>query len=316
MNICRLARATALALSTIAAGASAQAFPSRNITVLWTYPPAGSPYVALRLVTDDLAARTGRTIVVDPRPGGGGATGMTALARAEADGHTIAMTAKGAVMVNPYVTPELGWTPTSFAPIGRTFTTPVIMVSDPNFPAKNLADLIRMAKERPETVSIAVSGALNRITIAQLEAATGAKFLQVPVTNVARNSIMGGHINAGFEAPSSVKGLAQEGKIRAIAIGSLQRFHYMPDVPTISETVPGIDASTWFAFFAPKGTPADRVAWFSREINTTLKRPAITAKLQELGYDVTPDTTKAFEDYLAKEAPVFEKLIRDYKITN
>jgi tripartite-type tricarboxylate transporter receptor subunit TctC len=313
----KLSCCAALLLAAAATLASAQQFPTKNVTFIWPYPPAGSPYVAARLLADDLAARSGRAFVVDPRPGGGGATGMTALYRAEGDGHTIVLVSKGAVLVSPYVMPDLGWTPTSFAPVGRFFSTPIAIVSDPNFPAKTLGDLIRLAKDKPGTVSMAISGAMNRVWAAQIEGASGARFLIVPVTTVARNSIMGGHINSGFEAPSSIKGLAQEGKIRALAIGSLQRFAYMPDVPTIAETVPGIDATTWFAVLAPKGTPADRVAWLNREFNATLKKPEIASKIQEMAYDLTsPETPKAFEDYLAKEAPAYEKLIRDNKITN
>jgi tripartite-type tricarboxylate transporter receptor subunit TctC len=309
----------ALVLSAIGAAfgfvsVHAQQFPSKNISILSTFQLGGAPEVPLRLITEDITKRTGRTFVLESRPGGGGAVGLTALHRAEADGHTLAYTFTGALLVNPYTTPDLGWNPTSFSPVGRIFFSPIIFVGDTKFPARNFADVIRIARQKPESVSIAIGGSGNKIGLAQIEAATGVKFLWVPVTNQPRVNVLGGHTNLGIETPASVKGLVEEGKITAIAMGSLTRFDYMPNVPTVSETVPGFENGFWFGFLAPPGTPADRVAWLNREINASATSPAIAAKLKELALQPIVETPQQNDAYLRKTGPEFEKIIRAHNI--
>ncbi len=296
-------------------GALAQQFPTKNITITTSFPATGTPITYLRLITDDISTRTGRTIVVDPKPAAFGSAGLSALQRADADGHSIAFVTTGALLVNPFTIPGLEWRPTSFTAIARVFGTPILLLGDPNIPVKTLADAIRQARDKPESISVATAGALNRITLAQIEAATGAKFLAVPIASP-RANIMGGQINLGFDAPSSSKALVLDGKLRAIAMGSLQRSAYMPDVPTIAETVPGVEAATWFGFIGPKGIPADRLAWLHREITTSLQKPAVADKLRESGYDLISESPAQFADYLVKIEPVFDKIIRDYKISN
>ena len=207
----------------MAGGAAAQAFPSKNITVMSTFQLGGSPEVPLRLIADDITKRTGKIFILESRPGGGGAVGLTTLNRAEPDGHTMAYTFTGGLLVNPYTTKDLGWDPMSFAPVARIFNSPIIIIGDPKFPARTMADIIRMAKEKPETISIAMGGSGNKIGLAQLDMATGAKFLWVPVANQIRTNVLGSHVNLGIETPSSVKGLIDEGKVTAIGVGSLKR---------------------------------------------------------------------------------------------
>ena len=312
----RRVAALAFVVTLLAASAAvAQQYPSKNITVATSFPATGTPITYLRLITEDMAARTGRTIVVEPRSAAYGSAGLSTLHRADPDGYLLGFVTTGALLVNPYTITGLDWKPTSFTGVARVFSTPIILLGDPNIAAKTLADAIKQARDKPESISVATAGALNRITLAQIESATGAKFLQVPIAS-ARASLMGGQINLGFDAPSSAKALVQDGKLRGIAMGSLQRSTYMPDVPTITETVPGVEASTWFGFIAPKGIPADRLAWLQREIGLSMRNPAIVQKLQESGYDAITETPAQFNDYLSKAEPQFEKIIRDYKITN
>jgi len=311
-------RITAAIAATAAAftftNAQAQQFPSKNITVMSTFQLGGAPEVPLRMIAEDIQKRVGRTMVLESRPGGGGAVGMTALKNAEPDGHTLAYTFTGAVLVNPYTTKDLGWTPTSFSPVGRIFFSPIILVGDPKFPAKNMADVLRLAKQKPESVSIAIGGSGNKIGLAQIEAATGVKFLWVPVTNTVFTNVLSGVTNLGIETPSTVKAQIEAGKVTAVAMGSAKRFDYMPNVPTISENVPGFENGFWFAFFAPPGTPADRVNWLNREIMASARSPAISARLKDLGLQQVLETPQEFDAYLRKTGPEFEKIIRDHKI--
>lgn len=294
--------------------AQAQQFPTKNINVLSTFQLGGAPEVPLRMIAEDFQKRLSRTLVLESRPGGGGAVGMTALKNAEPDGHTLAYTFTGAVLVNPYTVKDLGWGPTSFAPIGRIFFSPIILVGDPKFPARNMADVLKMAKAKPESVSIAIGGSGNKIGLAQIEAATGVKFLWVPVTNTVFTNVLTGTTNLGIETPSTVKAQIEAGKVTAIGMGSKTRFDYMPNVPAIAETVPGFENGFWFAFFAPPGTPADRVAWLNREIMNAVKSPAITARMKDLGLQQVVETQQDFDGYLRKTGPEFEAIIRKHNI--
>jgi tripartite-type tricarboxylate transporter receptor subunit TctC len=298
----------------MAGGAAAQAYPSKAITVLSTFQLGGSPEVPLRLIADDITKRTGKIFILESRPGGGGAVGLSAVNRAEPDGHTIAYTFTGGLLVNAYTTKDLGWDPMSFAPVGRIFNSPIIIIGDPKFPARTMADVIRMAKEKPETISIAIGGSGNKIGLAQLDAATGAKFIWVPIANQIRTNVLGSHVNLGIETPSSVKGLIDEGKVTAIGVGSLKRLEYMPNVPAIAETVPGFENGFWFGFLAPKGTPADRVAWLNREINTSLNTPLVLGRMKELALDPIIESPQQFDAYLRKTGPEFESIIKKYNI--
>lgn len=306
--------ATAAVAAFTFTNAQAQQFPSKNITVMSTMQLGGAPEVPLRMIAEDIQKRFGRTMILESRPGGGGAVGMTALKHAEHDGHTIAYTFTGAVMVNPYTTKDLGWTPTSFSPVGRIFFSPIILVGDPKFPARNMADVLRLAKQKPESVSIAIGGSGNKIGLAQIEAATGVKFLWVPVTNRVFSNVLGGVTNLGVETPSTVKSNIEAGTVTAIAMGSLKRLDYMPNVPAISEDVPGFENGFWFAFFAPPGTPADRVNWLNREIMAAARSPAISSRLIALGLQPIIETSQEFDAYLRKTGPEFEKIIREHKI--
>ena len=305
-----IAAALGLAALVMAGGVAAQAFPSKNVTVLSTFQLGGAPEVPLRLIADDITKRTGKNFILESRAGGGGAVGLSLLNRAEPDGHTLGYTFTGALLVNPYTTKDLGWDPTSFAPIGRIFNSPIIIVGDPNFPGKTMADVIRMAKEKPNSVSIAIGGSGNKIGLAQIENATGAKFLWVPVSNQVRANVMGGHVNLGIETPSSVKSLIDDGKLTAVGIGSLKRFDYVPNVQPIAELVPGFENGFWFGFLAPKGTPADRLGWLNMEINTSLNLPAIQAKMKELALDSITETPQQFDAYLRKTGPEFGDIIK------
>ena len=302
------------AVMVMAGGAAAQAYPSKAVTVLSTFQLGGSPEVPLRLIADDITKRTGKIFILESRPGGGGAVGLSAVNRSEPDGHTIAYTFTGGLLVNAYTTKDLGWDPMSFAPVGRIFNSPIIIVGDPKFPARTMADVIRMAKEKPETISIAIGGSGNKIGLAQLDAATGAKFIWVPIANQIRTNVLGGHVNLGVETPSSVKGLIDEGKLTAIGVGSAKRLDFMPNVPAIAETVPGFENGFWFGFLAPKGTPADRVAWLNREINTSLNTPLVLGRMKELALEPVIESPQQFDAYLRKTGPEFESIIKKYNI--
>ncbi|HXC38880.1 MAG TPA: tripartite tricarboxylate transporter substrate binding protein [Burkholderiales bacterium] len=296
------------------AAAQAQAYPSKTITIILTSSFGGTHDVLVRGIAENITAKTGATVIVEPKPGGGGALGLATLVKAEPDGHTIAMTFGGAVLVNPHTTPALGWTVANFTPITRLVSAPNIFVASPNFPAKNFADMLKLAKEKPGTVSVAFGGAGNKVGLAILESRTGAKFLWVPVNTTPFVQALGDHVNLAVETPSTVENLLREGKLRNMGVGSLKPYKYMPEADLIAKTVPGFEMGFWWGMLAPAGLPKDRLQWLHREIVAGLNETRLKARLFAYGYDVIDETPEQFAAYLKENDALYAKIIRDYKI--
>ena len=296
--------------------AMAQAYPSKTVTVVMPSGPGSSQESFIRVIFDAVSKNTGKTLVLDAKPGGLGAVSLSALARAEPDGHTVGVTFTGALLVNPHVTQGLPWDINSFQGVGRFFSSPVIYVSNSNFPAKNMADLIRMAKEKPESVSVGISGAGNKIGLAMIEAATGAKFMWVPLKDSPFTSVLGGHVNVGVESPGTVREQVKDGKLRALGIGSPQRYAFMPEVPAIAETVPGVESGFWFGMLVPKGVAADRIDWLNKEVAKVQGSTPVKERAATLGFDLIVETPAQFDAYLRKTSTDYARIIKQFNITN
>jgi len=309
-----LTRLAALCLAFASAASSAQQFPSKTISIYLTSSFGGTYDVLVRGIADDISAKTGTAVIVEPKPGGGGAVGLSALRNAQPDGHTIAMTFGGALLVNPHTTPELGWTYASFTPITRLVNSPNIIVGAKNFPAKSFADMIRIAKQKPESVSVAIGGSGNKVWLAIIEARTGAKFLWVPVSTVPFLSALNGTADLAVETPSTVENMLKDGKLNNLGVGTLTTYKYMPDAELMSKTIPGFEMGFWWGMLAPAGLPKDRLQWLHREIVAGLNETRLKARLFAYGYDVIDETPDQFAAYLKENDALYAKIIRDYKI--
>jgi tripartite-type tricarboxylate transporter receptor subunit TctC len=311
---CLAARIAAAVAIMCSATATAQQFPSKTITITLTSAFGGTHDVLVRGIAENITTKTGKTVIVEAKPGGGGAVGMSLLNRAEPDGHNIAMTFGGAVLVNPHTTKDLGWNVSSFTPITRLVSSPNIFVSSPSFPAKNFAEMIKIAKEKPESVRIAFGGSGNKIGLAILESMTGAKFLLVPVQATPFVQAMGGHVDVAVDTPSTTETAIKDGKIRNLGVGSLKQYKYMPDAELFAKTVPGFEMGFWWGMFAPGKLPKDRLDWLHREITAALNETKLKARLFAFGYDMIDETPAQFAEYLKKNDELYAKIIRDYKI--
>lgn len=316
MSFCKHSLRGAIAATAFALASSvfAQDYPSKPITIVLTFAFGGAHDVLVRGIAENIQARTGKTVVVETKPGGGGAVGMSFLNKADPDGYTVAMTVGGALLVAPHTTPSLGWNANSFTPVRRLVSSPNIFVGAPNFPARSFGEMIRLAKEKPESVSVAIGGAGNKVWMALLEARTGAKFLWVPVNTVPNVPVLGGHVNVAVEAPASVYNLVKDGKLRALGVGSLKPYGYMPDAELMSKTLPGFEMNFWWGIVAPGNLPKDRRDWLYREITSALNETQLRARLFTSGYDFIEETPEQFGAFLKKNNELFAKTIRDYKI--
>lgn len=294
-----------------------QKYPSKNITLISALT-AGAPDVMQRSVAESIAARTGATIIVEPRPGATGAVATAAVANAEPDGYTIGITFSGPLIANPLVNKDIKYHPVkSFAPISLMARGGAIMIASPKLPASNLAELLKLAKSRPEPIKVAYASLANKLALLSLADAAKVKFLDVPFNTgtAMQTAVINGDVDISIEAPGSVYGMVKDGRLKAIVTGDRTREPLFPDVGTIGEVVPGQDMTFWFAMLAPAGTPKDRLAWLERETRAALDDPRIRARMFTAGINVIAGSSKALADEIAATSERFARVVKQHGIT-
>ena len=276
----------AAALALTISSASAQTWPSRPLT--WIVPFAvGGPTDALaRSIAEQVAREIGQPIVVDNAPGAGGTVGATKAARAKPDGYTMLVGHMGYMGAAPALYRKLGYDPVKdFEPVFRFPDTPLVLLVRAEHPARDVAGFVAYGKENPDKLFIghAGMGSSSHLVAALFAATTGIKVSMVPYKGAgpALVDVMGGQVDGMFDqSNTALPQLAQQDRLRALAVTSKERLEQLKDVPTVAETVaPGFEASTWYGIYAPKGTPAEAVAKVEAAYLKVMADPAFTGKL-------------------------------------
>jgi tripartite-type tricarboxylate transporter receptor subunit TctC len=250
--------------------------------------------------------------VLDARPGGAGAVGLTAVKKAAADGYTLGITYASAINLNPLINKELGIDPLKdFAPVTNLFALGVVIAARADSPARDIRDLVARAKAKPESVSIGIFGAGNKSWIAMLEERTGAKFLQVPYKSTSElvPATLGGYLDAHFETVGTV--LAQGGKLKALSFGGYSSSPLLPGVPVVRDLY-NFDMLSWFGVVAPAGTPEAAVNWLSREVARAIKDPKITQLIESNGFIPVGNSSEDFAKALRSEVELNGEIVRKY----
>jgi tripartite-type tricarboxylate transporter receptor subunit TctC len=299
----RLIAAAALAAIVGVAGAQAQGYPSKQITLMVPFPPGGSTDVAARIMAEKMRPILGQPIIIENVGGAGGSIAVGRLARAPADGHTIDIgqwdTHVGSIIYN--INYDLQ---KDFAPIGLISNNPQLLVARKNLPANRLNELVAWMKEHPGDTKFVNQNAAAHVTGILMEKATGTKVTYIPYRGAgpAMTDLISGQVDLLVIQGAAALPQVRAGTIKAIANLSPQRSASMPDIPTSDETgVPGLYMSGWFGFFAPKGTPNEAIAKLNSAMTQVLADPAAKAKFSELGLDVaskeqqTPEGLAAFQ---------------------
>ena len=310
-----LTRLFAVLLALVAAGASAQSYPSRLIKVVVPYPPGGGTDVVARLVTQKMAAILGQPIVIDNRAGAGGNIGTEFVARAPADGYTV-LVATGSTTINNTLTPNLTWDlGRDFAPIVQLAWNQSVLVASPRLPVTTVADLIALAKSKPGKLTVASSGVGSSAHLwAELfEMKAGVDLTHVPYkgTAPAQTDLMGGQVDVMFTDISAGLPLLRAGKLKALGVGSLTRFDGLPGVPTISEAgVPGYEGGSVVGLVAPAGTPKEAIDVLNAAAQKALADPEVRDKLLALASLPVGGTPAAFGERLRSETDKWALVIR------
>jgi tripartite-type tricarboxylate transporter receptor subunit TctC len=314
MGVSRFALAAACVWLVSAGCANATDYPTRQPHIIVGYPAGGSTDICARLFGDWLSKRLGQQFIVENRPGAGNNLATEAVAKSPPDGYTILLV-NPANTINASLYKHLNFNfLRDIAPVGGFIRVPNVMEINPAVPANNVAEFIAYVKANPDKVNVASSGNGTSIHLSGelFKMLTGTKMTHVPYKGSAPmlTDLLGGQVQVTFDnLPSSI-GHIKAGKLRALAVTTAQRSDELPDVPTVAETVPGYEASAFFGFGVPTGTPKETVEILNKEINLALQDPGMIAKLKELGGTPIPGTPEAFGKLVADETAKWEKVVR------
>lgn len=310
------ARILALALLVSVAGiggAAAADYPVRPVKWVVPYPPGGTTDVLARIVAQWLTEKMGQPFVIDNKPGGGNNIGVDFVVKAPADGYTMLLV-NPANGINATLYKNL---PFNFvrdiAPVAGLVKSPNVMEVTNNFPAKTVAEFIAYCKANPGKINMASSGSGTSVHMSGelFKSMTGCDMLHVPFKGAgpALTELIAGQVDVLFDnLPSSI-GHIKGGRIRALAVTSLETEPSLPGIPTVAATVPGYEATAWFGIGMPKGTPADVIARVNAEVNRALADPGMRAKLAELGGRPIPGTPADFGKIIVEEINKWEKVV-------
>lgn len=311
----------ASSLMLAAAPTFADTFPSKPIRLIVPFPASGATDLLARAIAQKVGADMGQQIVVDNRPGAGGAIGSDMAAKAPADGYTLLIATSSTHSIGPYINSKLPYnTETDFTPIGQVAIATNILVVPNTLPAKNVKELIDYAKKHPGELNYASSGngTIGQLTAEAFKAQTGTFITHIPYrgTALAVPDLISNKVQVLFDSVVSGMPHVKDGKLKALAVTSLKRSPLAPDVPTVAESgLPGFESNTWFGIYGPKGLPTDIVARLNTEFNKAIQSQDVKDRLAKLGAEPVGGTPAQFAAMVKQDSARWGKLIKDRKIT-
>jgi tripartite-type tricarboxylate transporter receptor subunit TctC len=316
--LARTLLALAAGLTILAGAGQAQTpdYPNKPIRVVVTFPPGGSTDVVVRMLVPRLNEKLGQQVVVDNRPGAGGNIGLTAVARATADGYTLGVGAAGGLSANVSLYAQMPFDPVKdFRPVTMLAAIPFVLIGHPSVAAKTQRELIALAKATPGKLSIGHggNGTAMHLSAQLFGQMSGAQFVEVPYrgSGPAALDVLAGQVPLAIvDLPSALQHI-KAGKLIAYAVTSPQRLPMLPDVPTVSESgLTGYDSTGWFGVVAPAGTPAPVISRLNAEITAALNDNEIKAAMRNLGVEPAPGTAAEFEAYIKSETVKWARVIK------
>jgi tripartite-type tricarboxylate transporter receptor subunit TctC len=302
----------------LASQALAQTYPNRPIKLIAPFPAGGLADVLARLVGDELSKSLGQPVIVENRAGAGGNTGADAVAKADPDGYTLLMSSAGILTANQFLYAKMPFDPeTAFVPISIAADMSMLVVVNPNVEAKTLGEFVALARSKPDKINFGSPGVgtTGHLGLAMFMHAAGIRLTHVPYRGAAPavNDLIAGQIDGVVDNPPTVLAHIQAGKLRPLAVAAGKRLPQLPDVPTVQEALGfPFSINTWYAAYAPKGTPRPIVDKLNAAFNKVLKEPEVKKWAEdraiELIQDSTPASAKKFyDDQMAFWDPIIKQ---------
>ena len=309
-----------LALLALAGAAHAQGFPNRPVRLVVADAAGGAPDQLARLVAQKVSETLGQQVIVDNRPGAGGALGAELVAKSAPDGHTLLLTTTAIYAILPNLRKDLPYDLSrDFAPVARIATASNVLVINDALPAKNVADLVRYAKERPGALNYASAGTGTPAHLAgeMLNLLANIKVVHVPYKGAAPGllDVIAGNAQYIITSPIAAGAHMSAGRVRAIATTGTDRNPALPDLPTVADTLPGYEITQSWGIAVPAGTPADVVRRLADEFGKALTNADVRERILKTGaVPASNDSPAAFGDFMIKERTRLGDVIRRSKI--
>ena len=307
-------------LCTAVAPAAAQNYPQKPIRFVVPFAAGGTTDIVSRLVGQKLAESIGQSVIIENRPGANGTVGSEIVAKAVPDGYTLLIGYLGTLAINPHLYAKLSYDPIrDFAPITLLASTTQAIVVHPSLPAKNIKELIALAKARPGQIAYAHAGigAPSHLSGELFKMMAGVDLLHVPYKGggALMSDLVGGHVAVSFGGLAAAMANVKSGKLRILAVASARRSPAMPDVPTVSESgLPGFEVPSWLGVLAPAATPRNIVNRLHTEIATVLQSQDVKDRLAAEGGEVIGSGPDQFGAYMRAELARWGKIVRDARI--
>jgi tripartite-type tricarboxylate transporter receptor subunit TctC len=320
---------TVLVACTFLAGAHAAAaapsaepgWPTHPIHMIVPWSAGGSTDLLGRLLAEDMGARLHGAIVVENKPGATGTIGYGYVARSPADGYTILLGTNSTFAIAPHFYHELPYNlDKDYAPIGMIGSNQQVLCVTPSMPVQTLADFVKLAKQKPDTITFESSGVggSSHLAMELLESTMGISLRHIPYRAgaPAMQAIVGGETQSGFVDVSVAEPLIRSGRLRALGTSGLSRAPLLPNVPTLAEEgAKGFESTTSYALLVPAGTPPEIVKRLNTALNDSLRDPALKKKLEAQGFELSGGTPAGYQEYAVKESKKWGDLIEQRHIT-
>ena len=312
----RAAAAIAAALGACGMAAQAQPWPAKPVRIIVPFPPGQAADIIARAIGERLSPVLGQQVVIDNRPGAGAALGTELAAKATPDGYTLLAGGSAALSINPHLYQRLGYdTLRDFAPITQLVSIAMVFVVTPALPAKNIPELVRLAKQKPGEINYGSSGngSTSHLISAMLAAQAGMKLTHIPYKGSvqALTDLVAGQVMLVSDTVPVTATLINAGKLRAIGVSTLKRIPQMPNLPTADEQgVKGFDLMTWTSLVAPTATPAAILDRLNAEVVKIIATPDMQKRLIDMGFVPVGNSREQFGAFMKREHAAWQNAVQ------
>ncbi len=306
--------AACMLLAGLTAPAPAQQWPQKTIRIIVAFGPGGGSDIVSRIIGQSMQQKLGQSVIIENKPGAGGTLGNEIVARADKDGYTLGVMTAGQIIA-AVMNKSLRYdTLTAFDPIAQIATAGLLISTRPDFPANNVKELVALAKASPGKLSFGTAGfgATQHLAAERFKQVAGIDMLHVPFRTSPETvtAVLGKQVDVIIDTVSAVLGQVQSGQLKALAVTGKDRFPAVPNVPAAIESgvLPGYDVTTWYGFFAPRGTPPAVIAKLNTTLNEIIAEPMVRERLTKAGVVVKGSTAEAFGKFMVDEYTRWDKV--------
>jgi tripartite-type tricarboxylate transporter receptor subunit TctC len=316
-TLCGSLAAAILSLSALTGVAHAQNYPVKPVRWFVPFPPGGGTDVISRAIAAKLSETWGQQVVVDNRPGSGGTIGLAIAAKAPADGYHLVMGQLANVAIAPALYPKLQYDPVKdFTPVTLALASPLILVVHPSRPAKNVKELVALARAQPEAITYGSpgNGTTGHLAMEIIRSNAKVKMVHVPYRGAAPafTGLLGGEVAVYMSSIQPAMPMLKAGRVRALGVTSTKRIATLPNVPTLAETgLPGYDVTNWYGVMAPAGIPRDVLGKLHADLVTVLRQPEVQQRFAAEGGDATPNTPEQFATFIRGEIAKWGRAVKE-----